>query len=803
MVACVMHGAATYAAVSEADANETAAPVFRRGLNMEPDQITLQARLARLRAAETEETMPSDFPDRELIEVEIEMEVEQSLPRFVESDEPPLLILCGEPLNLVSGVAGSVRRFILDIPPETDRLEARMQGGDGDADLYARWGKRPDLIVFDHRPYVMGNAEAIVVERPEPGAWHLMVHGADAYTNVTLLVLCFEEPAESQPESARVSRDMELAMYYEFSGLTDSEHMIRNPELRYRTLRDEGRNAFNAGDYPGALDRWTYWSQLDPSNPEPVSLIGDTYLRMGHLDEAIEYYRRSLSIQPGQVTLMVRLARLLDVEAGDPIQARDLLNFHERLFPGHTTILLAKAEWLLRRKRNDEAGALIRRVIEDDPDNLRALTLLHGLLKTPMERFENMKTMVAVGGRVGAEHTLARAISDNHLLTRPESWALMDFVERMAYHAPNPADRLVFSLLRPRDTIAVEDFRIGRISRSWISSHDRMWNEDGSFMLTADRSHTEAYLRLDGSDALRNGFIEAEVEHTRGFFWLYARRGEGNMIRFGFDENGLMYQQIWLHGRLHSNQTRLWSKPDGPSTFRLAIRGDGVFTSVDGEPAFSAPLSIPRDMGVGWWGLAPWAPEPGVAAASIHRIAGGPYPVRVGLLDYEALPARSSEQVERLKERIGACSAVAPYWYRESPDGRMAPLPFSGDREVRLLSRFYRARLMPIVRLRNPFAPDWDRLVELVHGELLDGLTLVMPKMPSPEWIEQAERHAVRTDMAVNLLLFEPNGQSALLREIAPGGGLFAGARRARRLPIVEAFKPTDEAIHPDVILRL
>lgn len=716
---------------------------------------------------------------------------------------PPLPIFCGEPLTNLFGAVGSVRRFTVDVPPGTDRLEARMQGGAGDADLYARWAEPPDLVVFDHRPYVMGNSELIVAERPKPGVWHFMVHAAAAYSNVTLLVFCLEEPHESQPDHARVSRDMELAMYYEFSGLTDPDHLMRNPELRYRALRDEGRSAFNAGNYPGALDRWTYWSQLDPSNPEPVALIGDTYLRMGHLDEAIEYYRKSLGIQPGQITLMVRLARLLDVEAGDPVQARDLLNFHERLFPGHTTILLAKAEWLLRRKRYDEAGALIRGIMADDPDNLRALTLLHGLLKTPMERYENMRTMVEVGSRVGAEHTLARAISDNHLLTRPESWALMDFVEHMAYHAPSPTDRLVFSLLRPRDTIAVEDFRIGRISRSWISSHDRMWNEDGSFMLTADRSHTEAYLRLDGSDAMHNGFIEAVVEHTRGFFWLYARRGEGNMIRFGFDENGLMYQQIWLHGRLHSNQTRLWSKPDGAATFRLAVRGDGVFASVDGEPAFSAPLSIPRDMGVGWWGLAPWAPEPGVAAASIHRIAGGPYPVRIGLLEYEEAPARSSGQVEQLKKRIGACSAVAPYWYKEDREGRLQPLPFAGDQEVRLLSRFYRTRLMPVVRLRNPLAPDWDRLVDLVHGELLDGVTLMVPKMPSPEWIEQAERHAVQTGIAINLLLFEPNRQSALLREVAPGGGLFAGARKARRLPIIEAFEPADITIHSDVILNL
>jgi len=53
------------------------------------------------------------------------------------------------------------------------------------------------------------------------------------------------------------------------------------------------------------------------------------------------------------------------------------------------------------------------------------------------------------------------------------------------------------------------------------------------------KPETEVSLRLIGSDTMRNGFIEAGINNVKGFFWLYACRAGGNMIRFGLTRRAI------------------------------------------------------------------------------------------------------------------------------------------------------------------------------------------------------------------------------------------------------------------------
>ena len=724
-------------------------------------------------------------------------------PPLVEPDDPPTVLECEERREGLHGEAGSVRRYVREVLEAATRLEVRVQGGTGDADLYLRHETPPDLEQFDFRPYVQGNDETVIINDPAPGQWHVMIHGSAPYEGATLSTLCCEAEVQRERVEDRLPQDLELAMYYEFSEAAVEES--HSPERRNRALRAEGRAAFNRGDYERAAELWSRWSRLDPDNPEPVSLVGDIFLRQEKLEQAIEQYKRSLDIRPGQMGLVRRLARLLDVEAEDPVAARSLLNRYGRLFPGQPTVTLAKAEWLLRRRRYDEAERLIRQVMETHPDNLGALTLLHGLLETPQARVENIDRILEMGRLPSRTQVIANAIGEHQLMTRPEAWRLMGFVEHMAYHAEREEVRHAFMSVLPRQTVSVEDFRIGRLSRNWISSREFIWSEEGDFLLSADASHTEAYLRLVGSDALHNGFVEATIMNTRGHFWIYARRGEGNMIRFGFDEDGRLYQQIWQEGQLRVNESRMWTQPAGTVRLKLEVRGDGVFTFIDGRPAFGAPLSLPRDMGLGWWGVAPWFPVPGEAAVTIRRIAGGPQPVRIGLLRYgdEVSLPREEGALTRLRSGIEGTSAVAPTWYRAGRAGRLEALPVAADEEVRLFSRFYGARLMPVARLPDPLTVDWEHLAEIARRDRLDGFTLPVAKMPDPDWIADAEINALEADVAVNLLLIEPGGRRAMLHEIVPYVGLFPGARRARQLPVVDAHTPEAPDPMEDTILQL
>lgn len=695
----------------------------------------------------------------------------------------------GTALTDLAGGHGSARMWAVDVTADLMCLEIRLQDGTGDADLYLRYGEPPDLQAFDYRPFVVGNDERIHVEQPRAGTWYLMVHGAEAYEGARMSLRCRMGGEAHAGREPIEERDLELTLYYELSGLPmDAESW--SGELRNRLLREQGRAAYNRGDYAGAVEAWARWEEQDRTDPDPIALQGDVHLRAGNLESAIAEYFRSLELQPSQIGLMTRLARLLDVEAGRPEEARILLNRYSRLFPNHPAVPLAQSEWLIRRKRYEEAIGLIRTVIETEPSNLRARALLHGLLSTPQERYDNLLAMRAVGQQPGNEMEFAAAVGENHLLTRPESWVLMDFLERMAFEAPDELQRNAYLRFLPREQVADEDFRLGQLSRSWISSMEEQWNEEGHLVLTADPSQTEAYLRLERSDAMHNGFIEAQIESTRGYFWIYARRGEGNMIRFGFDETGTMYQQIWMNGQLLVNHSRLWARPAGTATLRLQVQSDGVFASVDGRPAFSAPIAIPPDMGLGWWGVAPWAPQPGLAAVELNRVSGGPLPVVLGLVQPRGPGGRSERELAELHALVRSVSSVAPRWYLVGPEGRVLRQPGSEDSELRLLSRYYRARIMPVLSGGAPETLDWEQAFAVARAERLDGFTLLVRKMPDPVWVQRMEERLITQGVSLHLVLLEPGGRRAQVRELCPLVSLFPGPRHPRLLPLAGPAAP-------------
>ena len=721
-------------------------------------------------------------------------------------------------LENLSAPLHAIHRFVLDVPPNTARLEVRLRGGSGDADLYVRAHDKPDLRAFDHRPFVSGNHETVRIDKPAPGLWHLMLHAFRPFEGVTLSVIC--HPGERDPtgDSVLSTPDLELSLYYELSGMMTPDGETWSRELRNQVLRDEGRQAFTNGEYDRAIRFWTKWREQDPANPDPVYLIGDTYLRMGEPARAVDYYQQSLEIQPGQITLMIRLARLIDQHLDNPKEARNLLNRYSRLFPYHPNVALAQAEWLLRRRRFDEADRIVKAVIEAVPDHLQARTLLHGLLRDTTERFENLQAMLAVGESPGMHWTLAQAMQDHQLMTRPESWILLDFVDRMRIESPSRSQRELFASLMPRNKPASENFRLGRMSRSWVSSREQQWNEEGHLILSADPQQTEAYLRLDRSEAMQNGFVEATIEATRGFFWLYARRGEGNMIRFGFDESGMMYQQIWINGNLQSNQMRLWSRPEGPTTLRLEIRADGAFSLIDGRPAFSSPLTIPRDMGLGWWGIAPWSPDFGRAAVTIRSVAGGPLPALIGLMapprpaigfpsgsrhaaktrhtSYHRLP-RTEPELEQLQAEIQTLSMLAPGGYRVDWTGTPYRENQNEDIELRLLARFYRVRLMPQLHYPTLERVPWSELTELARRDRLDGFTLLLPKMPDPAALGMLKKQVFQTGLDFVLIVREPDPGHVLIQEVKAGVGILPGPRRPVRLPVIRFDNPDDPPVPP------
>ena len=86
----------------------------------------------------------------------------------------------------LSGSRGSQRRYTFSVPEGASNLRIAISGGSGDADLYVKFGSRPDLQDYDCRPYRDGNNEACTAGSPRAGTYNILVRGFTAYSGVTL-----------------------------------------------------------------------------------------------------------------------------------------------------------------------------------------------------------------------------------------------------------------------------------------------------------------------------------------------------------------------------------------------------------------------------------------------------------------------------------------------------------------------------------------------------------------------------------------------------------------------------------------
>ena len=93
----------------------------------------------------------------------------------------------GVPVTDLYGIAGTQKFFSLDVPAGQTKFEIRTSGGTGDADLYVRRGSKPTTSTYDYKPNLVGNDEAVTLDKPTAGTWYIMVRGHQSFSNVTLL----------------------------------------------------------------------------------------------------------------------------------------------------------------------------------------------------------------------------------------------------------------------------------------------------------------------------------------------------------------------------------------------------------------------------------------------------------------------------------------------------------------------------------------------------------------------------------------------------------------------------------------
>jgi len=104
-----------------------------------------------------------------------------------------LVLENGVPLTGRSGAAGSFTVYTFQVPAGGAGrvLQFRVRGGTGNPDLYVRRGSEPTTGTFDCRSAIFtdsysNNLDFCSILDPQPATWYVGVHGADAYSDVTV-----------------------------------------------------------------------------------------------------------------------------------------------------------------------------------------------------------------------------------------------------------------------------------------------------------------------------------------------------------------------------------------------------------------------------------------------------------------------------------------------------------------------------------------------------------------------------------------------------------------------------------------
>jgi large repetitive protein len=90
------------------------------------------------------------------------------------------------PVTSLSGAAGSMRYFYIDVPVGQTTLAVQTWGGTGDCDLYVSYGSTPTISSYGYRSWNYGNTETITVNNPTAGRWYVGLHAWSAYSGLTL-----------------------------------------------------------------------------------------------------------------------------------------------------------------------------------------------------------------------------------------------------------------------------------------------------------------------------------------------------------------------------------------------------------------------------------------------------------------------------------------------------------------------------------------------------------------------------------------------------------------------------------------
>ncbi len=160
-----------------------------------------------------------------------------------------------------SGLAGSLSYFYIDLPSGQSSLEVTLQGSDGEADIYLKYGSVPTLQDYDFRSTEAGHSDGLTMDNPAGGRWFILLHAITQITDIRLV-------AEYQ-DTVASERIIRLTGDLNFGGVR-----INQSESRYLTIHNDGNVAlsvFGLSLPQGYSAAWSGTIQPGESRSVPIS----------------------------------------------------------------------------------------------------------------------------------------------------------------------------------------------------------------------------------------------------------------------------------------------------------------------------------------------------------------------------------------------------------------------------------------------------------------------------------------------------------------------------------------------------
>ena len=185
---------------------------------------------------------------------------------------------------------------------------------------------------------------------------------------------------------------------------------------------EAAQKLLNQGKVPQAITEYQHILKYEPKDQVTLMTIGELYIRQGETFQAIEYFERlaQIFVSDGFLTKAIavykRIAKLAPEEI-KPLERLADLYVQQGVMSEARPLFLQLAEIHLKHNRQNEAVALLKKLLLAEPDNLRIQIRLADLYQMMGKPAEAVETYVSAAQRALArgDHAESDKQSDKAL----------------------------------------------------------------------------------------------------------------------------------------------------------------------------------------------------------------------------------------------------------------------------------------------------------------------------------------------------------------------------------------------------